>query len=74
MVLNSTSGSPEDWEPEVWIGNEATGGNMVTSEKTAGTKLFTAWFPTVLAVVERCVSLRDLQVSATEPFLGSSFW
>ena len=57
MVLNSTSGSPEDWEPEVWIGNEATGGNMVTSEKTAGTKLFTAWFPTVLAVVSNVVFL-----------------
>ena len=57
MVLNSTSGRPEDWEPEVWIGNEATGGNMVTSEKTAGTKLFTAWFPTVLAVVSNVMFL-----------------
>ena len=38
MVLNSTSGSPEDWEPEVRIGNEATGGNMVTLEKITGTK------------------------------------
>ena len=57
MVLDTTSSNPGGWTPEVGIGTEATGGNMMTSEAAIGRSWIIEWFPIILAVASNVVFL-----------------